>query len=151
MTTFAYQAPFGIETIKQIIPHRPPFLLVDGIVELGESVVRGYRDLTLAEPVFQGHFPGNPVFPGVLQIEVAAQVGACWILGRTENLGKTAYLMTVESAKFRQPAVPGDRLDVVGHISHLKSRTGRLTAEVSVGDRVVAQIVLLFAFMKNGR
>lgn len=138
--------PFGVDVIKQILPHRYPFLLVDGITEIGDDTVAGYKLLTANEGVFEGHFPGNPVYPGVLQIETIAQVGACWILSLEANRGKTAYLMSVESAKFRRPVGPGVRLDILAKISNLKSRTGRLEGRILVEDKVVSEATLMFAF-----
>jgi len=151
MSEFCYEAPYGVETIKKIIPHRYPFLFVDGITETGPDWCRGFKLLTVSEEVFQGHFPGHPVFPGVLQIELIAQIGACWILSRPEHQGKVAYLMSVESAKFRRPVQPGDRLDVHGKITNLKSRTGRLEGQIFVGDTLVSEATVMFAFSKvNG-
>lgn len=149
--SFAYLPPFGVQTIEKIIPHRHPFLLVDGITEFREDGVSGFKNLTANEAVFTGHFPGIPVYPGVLQIETMAQVGACWILGRKENLGKVAYLMSAESAKFRRPAEPGMRLDVYGTIRNLKSRTGRLDAEITCDGVVISSASILFAFQKDDR
>ncbi|MBI1290017.1 3-hydroxyacyl-ACP dehydratase FabZ [bacterium] len=146
---FAYVPPFDCSTIVKILPHRYPFLLVDGITEFRSDGVDGYKNLTFNEGFFQGHFPGHPVYPGVLQIETIAQVGACWILARKENVGKIAYLMTVEEAKFRRPALPGMRLDVRGSISNLKSRTGRFVAEITCEGKPISSATILFAFQRG--
>jgi len=146
---FLYEPPFGVETIKKIIPHRYPFLLVDGITSFGEDTVVGYKNLSANEEVFQGHFPGEPVYPGVLVVESVAQVGACWILSHTEHAGKTAYLMSIETAKFRRPVRPGDKLIIDGKITNLKSRTGKLTAEILVDEKKVADVAVLFAFQQQ--
>ena len=97
--------------IMEIIPHRNPFLLIDTIEELepGKRAV-GKKCVTMNEPFFAGHFPGNPVMPGVLIIEAIAQVGAVCILQREENRGKTAYFAAINSAKFKRKVVPGDVL-----------------------------------------
>jgi 3-hydroxyacyl-[acyl-carrier-protein] dehydratase len=149
MSKFAYEPPFGVEQIKQIIPHRYPFLLVDGIEQFDEYFVHGYKNVKFDEEVFQGHFPGEPVYPGVLVVELAAQVGACWILSHREHLGKTAYLMSLDGVKFRKPVLPGCRLDVYGTITNLKSRTGRLDAKIQCGDTLVAEAGILFAFQNT--
>lgn len=146
---FAYNAPMDPITIQKVIPHRYPFMLVDGITELGADYVKGFKNLSYSESVFQGHFPGEPVFPGVLQIELIAQVGACWILSRKENLGKIAYLMTVEAAKFRRPARPGMRLDVHGVITSYKRRVGKLEGIIRCEGEVISSANVLFAFQKE--
>lgn len=148
---FAWQAPLDQAAIRRIIPHRDPFLFPDAITEFRIDGVRGYKVLTPGEPVFAGHFPGEPVFPGVLQIELCAQVGAVWILARRENVGKIAYLMSVEEAKFRAPARPGMKLEVDGRITNLKSRTGRLVAEITCDGKAVSNVTILFAFQKSDR
>jgi 3-hydroxymyristoyl/3-hydroxydecanoyl-(acyl carrier protein) dehydratase len=148
---FAYKPPFGVATIEQILPHRYPFLLVDGMTEFREDGMRGFKNLSVNESFFQGHFPGHKVYPGVLQVETMAQVGACWILARRENIGKIAYLMSMESAKFRRPAEPGMRLDVNGVVRNLKSRTGRLEAEITCEGTVISSATILFAFQKDDR
>ena len=101
----------GIKEIEQILPHRHPFLLVDYIEEMepGVSAV-GYKCVTFHEDFFRGHFPQEPVMPGVLQIEALAQVGAVAILSKPENKGKTAYFGAINNAKFKTKVVPGDVL-----------------------------------------
>lgn len=146
---FLFHPPFDSTVVQKILPHRYPFLLVDGITAFEDNIVRGYKNLSNAEPVFNGHFPGQPIYPGVLQVETVAQVGACWILSRKENVGKIAFLMSVEEAKFRRPALPGMRLDVEGVITNLKSRTGRFQAEVTSDGKVVSNVTILFAFQKS--
>ena len=101
----------GIEEIKQIIPHRHPFLLVDCIEELEPGVrASGYKCVTFREDFFRGHFPQEPVQPGVLTIEMLAQTGAVCSLSLPENKGKIAYFAGIDKAKFRNKALPGDTL-----------------------------------------
>ena len=101
----------GVKEIEQILPHRHPFLLVDYIedYEPGKFAV-GYKCVTFREDFFRGHFPQEPVMPGVLQIEALAQVGAVAILSKPENKGKTAYFGAINNAKFKTKVVPGDVL-----------------------------------------
>ena len=115
----------GIKEIQEIIPHRNPFLLIDCIEELepGVSAV-GYKSITYNESQFAGHFPQEPVMPGVLMVEALAQVGAVAILSVEENKGKTAYFGAINNAKFKQKVVPGDRLKLECEIIKQKGPVG---------------------------
>lgn len=115
----------GIKEIQEIIPHRHPFLLIDCIEELEPGVrAVGYKSITFNEPQFAGHFPGQPVMPGVLMIEALAQVGAVAILSVEENKGKTAFFGGINNAKFKQIVVPGDRLKLECEIIKCKGPIG---------------------------
>ena len=111
--------------IMEILPHRAPFLLIDRIDELepGKRAV-GYKSITFNEPQFNGHFPGQPVMPGVLMIEALAQVGAVAILSLEENKGKTAFFGAINNAKFKQMVLPGDRLKLECEIIKSKGKVG---------------------------
>lgn len=115
----------GIKEIQEIIPHRHPFLLIDCIEELEPGVrAVGYKSITFNEPQFAGHFPGQPVMPGVLMIEALAQVGAVAILSVEENKGKTAFFGGINNAKFKQMVLPGDRLRLECEIIKSKGPIG---------------------------
>lgn len=115
----------GIKEIQEIIPHRHPFLLVDVIEELEPGVrAVGYKSITFNEPQFEGHFPGQPVMPGVLMIEALAQVGAVAILSVEENKGKTAFFGSINNVKFKQMVLPGDRLRLECEIIKRKGPIG---------------------------
>ena len=106
-------AEIDIRQIMEILPHRYPFLLIDRILELEPGVrARGYKNITFNEPQFTGHFPGNPLFPGVYMIEAMAQLGGAVVLEPGEFSRKIPYLAGIDKAKFRRPVVPGDRLDM---------------------------------------
>lgn len=115
----------GIKEIQEIIPHRHPFLLIDTIEELEPGVrAVGYKSITYNESQFAGHFPQEPVMPGVLMVEALAQVGAVVILSVEENKGKTAYFGAINNAKFKQKVVPGDRLKLECEIIKQKGPVG---------------------------
>ena len=135
----------GIKEIMEIIPHRHPFLLVDCIEELvpGEKAV-GYKCVTFDEPYFKGHFPGEPVMPGVLIIEALAQTGAVAILSQEDMKGKTAYFGAINSAKFKKKVVPGDKLKLECEIIKKKGPIGVVKAVATVDGKVAAMAELTF-------
>ncbi len=134
-----------IQQIKAILPHRHPFLLVDRIedYEPGEYAI-GYKCVTYREDFFQGHFPEEPVMPGVLTVEALAQVGAVAILSLPENDGKTAYFGAIEECRFKGKVVPGDRLRLETRIIRRKGPVGVGEAVASVDGKVVALAKLTF-------
>jgi len=135
----------GIKEIQEIIPHRHPFLLIDCIEELvpGKKSV-GYKSVTYNEPQFLGHFPGEPVMPGVLMIEALAQTGAVAILSVPENKGKTSYFGAINSAKFKRKVVPGDKLKLSCEIIRQKGRIGIGKAVASVDGEIAVEAELTF-------
>lgn len=137
---------YTAKEIMDIIPHRYPFLLIDTIEELepGERAL-GKRCVSVNEPFFQGHFPGNPVMPGVLIMEALAQVGAVAILSKPEFKGHTAYFAGIDKARFRQKVLPGDVLMLETTIVKAKGPIGVGKAVAKVNDKVVAEAELTFA------
>jgi 3-hydroxyacyl-[acyl-carrier-protein] dehydratase len=135
-----------INEIQQIIPHRPPFLLIDRILELepGKRAV-GLKNVTMNEPFFVGHFPGNPVMPGVLIVEALAQVGSVSMLAVEENRGKLGLFAGIDEFRFRGQVKPGDTLILEVEIIRLKGPIGKGKATARVGDAVVAEGGLMFA------
>ena len=132
--------------IMEIIPHRQPFLLIDTIEEMEEGKrAVGKKCVSYNEPFFAGHFPQEPVMPGVLIIEALAQVGAVAILSQPEWKGKTAYFAAIKEAKFKGKVVPGDVLMLETEIIKVKGPIGVGSAKASVDGKVVAQAELTFA------
>ena len=132
--------------IMEIIPHRQPFLLIDTVEEL-ESGVRAVakKCVSYNEPFFGGHFPNEPVMPGVLIIEALAQTGAVAILSVEENRGKTAYFAGINSAKFKRKVVPGDVLTLELEIIKQKGPIGMGTAKATVDGKVAVTAEMTFA------
>jgi 3-hydroxyacyl-[acyl-carrier-protein] dehydratase len=135
-----------INEIMKRIPHRYPFLLVDRVTELipGEYA-RGYKNVTINEPFFQGHFPDYPVMPGVLILEALAQLGAAVVLGEEKNQGKLALFTGIDGARFRRQVIPGDRLDLEVKVLRMKSVMGKAAVKASVEGELAAEAEIMFA------
>lgn len=143
--------PSGIMDIREIsaiLPHRYPFLLVDRVIEMEpkKSIV-AYKNLTGNEGFFQGHFPGQPIMPGVLQIEAMAQAGAIMMLGELHGQGKLAVLMTAEDVKWRRQVVPGDRLYLHAEAVKFKGRIGVVRVWSTVDGDVTVEALIKFALI----
>ena len=135
-----------------ILPHRYPFLLLDRVLEVEPGIrAVGQKNVTINEPFFVGHFPEHPIMPGVLIIEMMAQVGGVMLLTLDEHRGKLAYLAGVEDARFRKPVLPGDVL--VAEVTKTKSRgsIGWVKAEAKVDGVVVCHAVLMFALQPRAQ
>jgi 3-hydroxyacyl-[acyl-carrier-protein] dehydratase len=132
--------------IMEIIPHRPPFLLVDRIVELvdGERAV-GVKQVTINEPFFAGHFPGYPVMPGVLIVEALAQVGAVLVLRQPEYRGKIAFFAGIDDVRFKRQVTPGDTLRLEVAVGKLRRGFGTATAVATVDGQLACRGELMFA------
>ena len=139
----------GIKEIEQIIPHRHPFLLIDCVESLvpGEKAV-AYKSVSFTESHFRGHFPAEPVMPGVLIIEALAQTGAVAILSVEENKGKIAYFAAINNAKFKRKVVPGDKLKLECELIRIKGPFGVGKATATVDGEVAVQAELTFMIGK---
>ena len=139
-------ALLDIKQIMEIIPHRYPFILIDTIEEMekGKRIV-GKKNVTMNEYFFQGHFPAEPVMPGVLIIEALAQVGAVLILSQEEFKGKIAYFGGINNAKFKKKVVPGDTLTLELEMTALKGPIGMGKAKAIVNGVLAASADLVFA------
>ena len=140
---------YNVVDIQKILPHRYPFLLVDRISELtpGEYV-EGYKNVSISEPVFQGHFPDHPIYPGVMIIEGMAQAGGVLAFKSMDNAtqeeieNKVVYFMSIDKAKFRAPVTPGDQLIYKINVIKNKGAVWQLNAKAYVDDKIVAQAEL---------
>ncbi len=139
--------PLGPAAIRELIPHRYPFLLVDRIEEVEPGVrAVGIKNVTQNEPFFEGHFPDYPVMPGVLIVEALAQVGAVGVMSKEEFRGKLALFAGIDGVRFRRQVIPGDVLRLEVEISRLRGVAGRGKGSATVNGERVCEADLMFAF-----
>lgn len=128
-----------IKEIFDILPHRYPFLMVDRIIALEPSVsITGIKNVTINEPYFNGHFPSNPVMPGVMIVEALAQTGGI-LAYKSGEKGSKIYFMSIESAKFRKPVIPGDVLKLHVEVIHKRKTVWKFKGKATVNDVVVSE------------
>ncbi len=129
-----------IREIQKLLPHRYPFLLVDRVIELEPNVKAvGLKNITANEEFFQGHFPGNPIMPGVLIVEALAQLGGILAFGSGVSPGKSVYFLSIEKAKFRKPVVPGDQLRMEVNVLKLRGSVWKFSGNALVDDKIAAE------------
>lgn len=142
------EAVLDIKDILKILPHRYPFLLIDRVTGFSsEMKCTAIKNLTMNEEFFQGHFPGHPVMPGVLQLEAMAQTASILIMRMPDNQGKIGYFLSADAVKFRKPVVPGDTLFIDAEITKLRRNIGQAIATCSVNGEIVSSAELKFAVM----
>ncbi len=138
----------SLDEIKDVLPHRYPFLLVDKITEITETGAKGIKNVTANEDFFNGHFPGQAIMPGVLQIEAMAQVAGASYLGSRNMKSKRAVLLGVERAKFRKPVGPGDQLKIEVTYGKFRSKVGKASGVAKVNEEVVSEAEFTFGLME---
>jgi UDP-3-O-[3-hydroxymyristoyl] N-acetylglucosamine deacetylase / 3-hydroxyacyl-[acyl-carrier-protein] dehydratase len=147
------ETSLDISRILETIPHRYPFLMIDRVLEFkGDDEILALKNVTINEPYFAGHFPGNPVMPGVLQLEAMAQTAGILMLRRVDDRSKLAFLMSADKVKFRRPVRPGDRLLITARLT--RARGGKLASAVTecrVEDQVVSSAEVLFTIVDEPR
>ncbi len=141
-----FELPMNVERLQQYLPHRPPFLMVDRIVELDLVKKRsvGIKNVTVDEWFFQGHFPQKAIMPGVLVIEAMAQVAGIVLYSQEEYRGKLAYLASIENAKLRRPVVPGDQLRLEAVVTKSKLKTFKVQARATVNGLIAGEACFVF-------
>ena len=141
------ESEYDIQAIMEMLPHRYPFLMVDRIVSVSEMDCTGIKSVTINEPFFQGHFPGHPIMPGVLQVEAMAQVGSILLLNQPGNAGKIGYFMSADAIKFRKPVVPGDTLFIEVKLTSKKRAIAKAKGRCIVNGEVVSEAEMMFGIM----
>lgn len=139
----------NVQEIMDLLPHRYPILLVDRVLDYERGQwIRGMKNVTIGEQIFQGHFPKRPVFPGVLIVEAMAQTGGCLVMQDFEDVSKKViYFMSIDNVKFRKPVVPGDQLVMEVKILSNKGKICKLRGEAFVAGQKVAEAEFMSMLM----
>ena len=152
-TVLPHERALDIRRVLDTLPHRYPFVLVDRVLDINEegTQLTAVKNVTINEPYFQGHFPGRPVMPGVLQIEAMAQAAGILMLRRTTSEGKMAFFMSCDKVKFRQAVEPGDQLEIHVELTKLRgNKIAQAKGECKVAGKVVSSAELMFALVDSG-
>lgn len=139
-----------IRRIMEILPHRPPFLMVDRVTKMEGDQITAIKNVSISEAYFQGHFPGHPIMPGVLQLEAIAQVAGILMLKRVESAGQIAYFMSAENVKWRKPVQPGDTLVVEVEMTKLRGKIGKAKGVCKVQGEIVSEADVTFMVGEAG-
>lgn len=143
--------PLTVTEIQQYIPHRYPFLLIDAVTyHIHGTEITGYKNVTINEPFFQGHFPDRPIMPGVLQIEALAQLGGVMIAHLEEGHNKLAVFSGIDKVRFRRMVVPGDKLELHCELTRLRPPVGKSMCRASVNGEDVLECELMFSLVDHG-
>jgi UDP-3-O-[3-hydroxymyristoyl] N-acetylglucosamine deacetylase/3-hydroxyacyl-[acyl-carrier-protein] dehydratase len=133
--------------VMKVLPHRPPFLMVDKVTRIEGNKITGIKQVTMGEPFFEGHFPGHPIMPGVLQLEAIAQVAGILMMRQAENAGKLAYFMSAEDVKWRRPVRPGDTLVISVEMTKSRGKIGKAKGICTVDGETVSEADVTFMLM----
>lgn len=136
-----------VHGVMRLLPHRYPFLMVDKVTSIEGNRISAIKNVSINEPFFQGHFPGHPIMPGVLQLEAMAQVAGVMMLKQAENAGKIAYFMSAENVKWRKPVHPGDVLVVEVELTKARGKIGRAKGVCKVGGELVSEAEVTFMLL----
>ena len=128
-----------IRRVMELLPHRPPFLMVDRVARIEGNHIVAIKNVTAGESYFQGHFPGHPIMPGVLQLEAIAQAAGILMLKREQDYAQLAYFMSAESVKWRKPVYPGDVLVIDVELTKMRGKIGKAKGECKVQGEVVSE------------
>jgi UDP-3-O-[3-hydroxymyristoyl] N-acetylglucosamine deacetylase/3-hydroxyacyl-[acyl-carrier-protein] dehydratase len=145
----ATETSLDIRRVLDTLPHRYPFVMIDRVVELGEDTLTAIKNVTINEPFFQGHYPGNPVMPGVMQVEAMAQAAGILMIRRHDMEGKVALFMSCDKVKWRKPVRPGDQISIKVKITKDRGSIACAEGECSVGGQVVSSAELMFALVPS--
>ena len=130
--------------LMQVLPHRYPFLMVDRVIKIEGNHIVAAKSVTVNEPYFQGHFPGQPIMPGVLQLEAIAQVAGIVMLKRAENAGQLAYFMSADKVRWRKPVQPGDVLIIEVELTRMRGNIGKAKGVCKVQGEIVSEAEVTF-------
>jgi UDP-3-O-[3-hydroxymyristoyl] N-acetylglucosamine deacetylase/3-hydroxyacyl-[acyl-carrier-protein] dehydratase len=136
-----------VTQVMKILPHRYPFLMVDKVTAVAGNKITAQKNVSINEPFFQGHFPGHPIMPGVLQLEAIAQVAGLLMMRQAENAGKVAYFMSANDVKWRKPVRPGDVLMIEVELTKSRGKIGKARGTCLVDGDVVSEAQVTFTLV----